>query len=74
MVEGERGTHTEARVEREDGRFVVYLDVFMTDASGAPTRVATKRIADYSSASKADVAATWMLRAARRQASDPTGL
>ncbi|MEM9379867.1 MAG: hypothetical protein AAGB93_07935 [Planctomycetota bacterium] len=69
----ERGSHTEARVELEAGRHVVYLDVYMVDANDRPTRVVPKRIAAYPTRRAADVAAEWMLRAARRDSSGPTG-
>ena len=61
------GVHSEARIELERGRFVVYLDVYMVDADGAPSGVQVRRITDYATRRQAEVAADWMLRGARRK-------
>lgn len=60
------GVHSEARVESERGRFAVYLDVYMAEGDGAPSGVQVRRIADYPTRRQAEVAATWILKAARR--------
>lgn len=73
MTDGEVGVHTDARIERESGRHVLYLDVLTVDADGNPAGVITRRIADYPTEAKARVAASWILRAARRKGGDPTG-
>ncbi|MEM1452008.1 MAG: hypothetical protein AAF957_13900 [Planctomycetota bacterium] len=67
----EWGVHTDSRIEHEDGRYVVYLDVLMVDRSGMPSSVAEKRITDYATQRKAEIAASWMLRAARRSSRCP---
>jgi hypothetical protein len=61
------GVQTEARVEHERGRWAVYLDVFMVDDDGRPSGVQVRRIDDYPTRRQAEVAAAWMLRAARRR-------
>ncbi|MEM9799848.1 MAG: hypothetical protein AAGA20_05940 [Planctomycetota bacterium] len=70
--------HTESRVEAEAGRFVVYLDVLMVDRNMQPTGIASKRINDYPTRRVADVAASWMRRAAirgmRSVTKEPTGV
>ena len=73
--EGKRaiGVHTDSRVELEDGRYVVYLDILMVTEGQQPDGVRATRIADYDNEQSARVAAQWMERAARRQNSDPTG-
>ena len=53
---------------------MVYLDVYMGDANDRPTRVSAKRIATFPTRRAAEVAAQWMLRAARRDARGSTGL
>ncbi len=63
----ERGDYSEARVEHEDGRWAVYLDVWLVDADHQAARVDSKRIADYPPRAKADVAARWIERGARRK-------
>lgn len=68
------GVHTDARIELEQGRFVVYLDVLMVTAGGEPAGVHTTRINDYPNENAARIAAQWMERSARRQSDDPTGL
>lgn len=68
------GVHTDARVELESGRWVVYLDTLMVDEQKRPAGVRTSRISDYHTEKAARVAATWMERAARRRIDDPTGL
>ncbi|MEM8709497.1 MAG: hypothetical protein AAGG01_00980 [Planctomycetota bacterium] len=76
MKEDERppiGVHTDARIEEERGRFVVYLDTLMVTADGKPAGVRTTRINDYPDKNSASVAAKWMERSARRQSDDPTG-
>ena len=66
--------HTDSRIEVEDGRYVVYLDVFMVDEMDRPTGVQSKRIAEYPRRRDAEIAASWMLRAARRTSRGQTGL
>ncbi|MEM6566898.1 MAG: hypothetical protein AAF957_00715 [Planctomycetota bacterium] len=61
-------------MELEAGQHVVYLDVYMVDANDRPTRVSAKRIATFPTRRAAEVAAQWMLRAARRDARGSTGL
>lgn len=70
----DRGVHTESRIEVERGRYVVHLDVFIADSAGRLDRIEQKRIADYPSRRAAEIAAHWMLRAARRRPGRPTGL
>lgn len=65
--------HTESRIEVEDGRYVVYLDVFMVDERDRPIGVESKRIAEYPRKRDAEIAASWMLRAARRNPRGQTG-
>lgn len=69
----DRGVHTESRIELERGRFVVYLDVFMADERGRLDRVEHKRIDEYPTRRAAEIAAEWMVRAARRKTDGPTG-
>lgn len=69
----QHGVHSEARVEREAGRYVVYLDVFTVDAAGQPAGVLVKRISDHATEQKARVAAHWTQRIARKERPDPTG-
>ena len=62
------------RVEKQDGRWVVYLNVqsWEPDQTG-PIANNWKRINDYSSESEANVAATWYGRSANRTMDPPTG-
>ena len=58
-----------ALIERERGRWVVFLEVTMV-----PDRedcVVTHRIADFATEREADVAARWMVRAAGRDLPRP---
>jgi hypothetical protein len=58
-----------ARIEREAGMWVVYLEILFTDG------VLRKRIAAYPSREKAEMAAHWMGRIADRDLDGPpTGL
>lgn len=68
-----RGVHTDSRIEQENGRFAVYLDILMEDTEGRPAGLQVKRIAEYPTRHKAEIAAQWFLRAARRRGPDPTG-
>lgn len=61
-----RGVHSEARIAVEDGRHVVYLDVFLVEEQGRPAGVVSRRLSDYPTRAKAEVAARWFERAARR--------
>ena len=61
------GVHSEARVEPERGRFAVYLDVYMVEQDGEPAGVQVRRITDYPTRREAEIAANWMLKAARRK-------
>ena len=61
------GVHSEARVEPENGRFAVYLDVLMVERDGSPAGMQVRRINDYPTRRQAEIAAQWMLRAARRK-------
>jgi hypothetical protein len=54
-----------ARIEKEGGMWVVYLDVLFTDG------VARRRIAAYPSRERAETAAKWMERAADRDLDGP---
>ena len=56
-----------ARIERDAGMWVVYLDVLFTDG------IAKRRIAAYPSREKAEMAAKWMERAADRDLEGPPG-
>lgn len=67
------GVHTDARVELEDGRYAVYLDILMVDDAQGPAGLRSTRISDYPDEKTARVAAEWMERAARRVSDDPTG-
>lgn len=67
----ERGVHTDARVEREQGRYVVYLDTILENRDGSPAGVRTTRINDYPTERLAAVAASWFERAARRENDRP---
>ena len=65
------------RVEKENGRWVVYLNVPILGAGPWRDPVANnwKRINDYSTRSqKPTVAATWFERSANRTIGPPTGL
>lgn len=55
-----------ARIEREAGMWVVYLDVLFVDG------IARRRIAAYASREKAEVSARWMQRVADRDLDGPT--
>ena len=54
-----------ARIEREDGMWVVYLDVLFVDG------FAHGRIAAYPSREKAETAAKWIQRVADRDLEGP---
>lgn len=64
-----------ARVENENGRWVVYLNVpsWEPESDGHPVTNNWKRINDYSSRQDAEVAATWYERSANRSIRPPTG-
>lgn len=63
------------RVEKENGRWVVYLNVqsWEPDQSN-PVANNWKRINDYATESEANVAATWFKRSANRTIRPSTGL
>ena len=62
------GVAARASIVRENGRWVVYLDVgFWNNADGSvPLKTERKRIADYASEQDAQVAARWIERGADR--------
>ena len=64
-----------ARVELENGRWVVYLNVqsWEPDQDGHPVTNNWKRINDYSNERDARVAASWYERSANRATRPPTG-
>jgi hypothetical protein len=55
-----------AVVELEQGRWVVYLDLGFSAQGSDEFRIERRRIADYSSAERANVAASWIERTADR--------
>ncbi len=62
------------RVENENGRWVVYLNVPTWDQGDEnPITNHWKRINDYSTASDAAVAASWYERSANKTMRPPTG-
>jgi hypothetical protein len=63
------------RVERESGRWIVYLNVpsWAPDNEDHPVANNWKRINDYSTEADAKVAATWFERSANRGIRPPTG-
>ncbi len=63
------------RVENENGRWVVYLNVqtWEPDNEGHPVTNNWKRINDFSTESEAFVAASWYQRSANKQIRPPTG-
>ena len=69
----EHGVHSEARIEHEQGRYVVYLDVYMVNAKGEPSGVVSRRIQEHATRRKAEIAARWIERAARRDTPPSTG-
>jgi hypothetical protein len=62
------GVAARAAVEKENGRWVVYLDVGFWDpgVEGGPMRTERRRIANYPSEERARVAARWIEQAADR--------
>ncbi len=64
------------RVEKESGRWVVYLNVptWEPDHDEHPVANNWKRINDYATESDAKVAATWYERSANKTTRPPTGL
>jgi hypothetical protein len=56
----------DARIEREAGRWVVYLDVVLLPDTEPP--VVTRRLGDYPSAERARLVAAWVMRTAHRTA------
>ena len=63
------------RVEKEHGRWIVYLNVPTWEPGDDEHPVANnwKRINDYSTESEAKVAATWYERSANKTIRPPTG-
>lgn len=62
------------RVEQENGRWVVYLNVPSWEPDQAdPVANNWKRINDYASEAEANMAATWFARSANRTIGPPTG-
>jgi hypothetical protein len=67
----------ESEVVAEDGRWVVYLLVTMWNGTAVeqPIETVRRRIGDYATRERAEVAASWMRRAAARERrTPPTGL
>jgi hypothetical protein len=64
-----------ARVELENGRWVVYLNVQSWEPSEGEHPVANnwKRINDYSTQQQADTAASWFEKSANRTFRPPNG-
>ena len=58
----------QSEVVREDGQWVLYLEVWFVDG------IQRKRIDSYASEHKARTAARWITWAARRDMTPPTGL
>jgi hypothetical protein len=63
------------RIEQENGRWVVYLNVQSWEPNSDEHPVANdwQRINDYSSRADAQVAATWYQRSANRNFRPPSG-
>lgn len=62
------------RVEKEDGRWVVYLNVpSWNEDEENPITNHWKKINDYSTESEAKVAASWFERSANKTIRPPTG-
>ncbi len=55
-----------AIVEREQGRWVVYLDLGFSQTGSSEIRVERRRIADYPTEERATIAASWIERTADR--------
>ena len=62
----DRGKLSATRIEFEQGRFVVYLDLIFVDRAGRLQSAEAKRINDYPTRAKAEIAARWIERAATR--------
>jgi hypothetical protein len=62
----EHSEWVEPRVEVDGSRFAVWIDVYLVDGHGRPTRLESRRIADYPNERLARVAAEWMRRGAQR--------
>ena len=64
------------RIENENGRWVVYLNVqsWEPESAGHPVTNNWKRINDFSTEAEATVAASWYQRSANKQIRPPTGL
>jgi len=69
----EPGIAAAAVVEKENGRWVVYLEVGFWETQGedGPVRTERKRIADYPSEQSAKIAAQWIERTADRKIVSP---
>lgn len=61
------------RIEPEQGRWAVYLDITMWDETNRsnPLHTIRRRVRDYATREQAEVAAKWMERAAERELPQP---
>jgi hypothetical protein len=69
----ERSVGVIAAIEPESGRWVVYLDVSFWDenSSDAPIKTVRRRITAYPTRARAEIAASFIVRAAARDLPHP---
>ncbi len=63
----DHATHVKMTIEQEKGRWVVYIEVTFWELDNEnPLQHYRHRIQDYATKRKAEIAASWMKRAAER--------